>query len=91
MWQNDNLSKALADAAIGDIHAKIKYKANWYNRRREQVHQFVPSSKRCSYCGEIYHELTLDMREWTCSHCGTHHDRDINAAKNIRYYAFEQS
>lgn len=90
MWQNDNLSKSLADAAIGDIHAKIKYKADWYNRRLEQINPFMPSSKRCCHCGKIYNELTLDIRDWTCLYCGTHHDRDINAAKNIKYYAFEQ-
>lgn len=90
MWRNINLSNALADASIGDIHAKLSYKALWYNRNLKKISPFAPSSKRCFCCGSIYDELTLSMRDWVCSHCGDHHDRDINAAKNIRYYAFEQ-
>jgi putative transposase len=49
------------------------------------IDRFFPSSKLCSVCGKI-RNLTLDDREWTCSSCGTHHDRDINAAKNIVQY-----
>jgi len=51
------------------------------------VDRFHPSSKTCSVCGEINENLTLADREWTCDGCGTHHDRDYNASKNIEYVA----
>ena len=48
-----------------------------------EVDRWFASSKTCHECGYIYKNLTLGEREWTCSQCGTHHDRDINAAMNI--------
>ncbi|MFW8565813.1 zinc ribbon domain-containing protein [Orrella sp. 11846] len=53
----------------------------------KSVGRFFPSSKTCSGCGEICHDLTLKMRSWQCQACGVMHDRDINAAKNILRYA----
>lgn len=49
-----------------------------------QIDTFFPSSKMCSCCGFKLEKLDLAMREWTCPHCGSHHDRDVNAAANIR-------
>jgi putative transposase len=60
------------------------YKAGWYGREIIQVSQWFPSSKLCSCCGYKKNDLTLEDREWTCPECKTHHDRDLNAATNIR-------
>ena len=62
---------------------KLSYKAEWYDRTLVQVDRFYPSSKLCHKCGWKYSELTLSEREWACRNCGTRHDRDVNAAKNI--------
>jgi hypothetical protein len=61
----------------------LSYKANWAGKTLHQINKFFPSSKTCSACGEKNNELHLGIREWTCRHCGTHHDRDLNAAINI--------
>ena len=60
------------------------YKAGWYDREIIQVSQWFPSSKLCSCCGYKNDDLTLKDREWICPECKTHHDRDLNAAINIR-------
>jgi len=63
---------------------KISYKAEWYGRTFIRVDRFYPSSKLCHECGHKYKELVLSEREWTCENCQSRHDRDINAALNIR-------
>lgn len=63
---------------------KLSYKAEWYGRTLVQVDRFYPSSKLCHDCGYKYKELKLSEREWVCEQCGTMHDRDVNAALNIR-------
>lgn len=63
---------------------KLSYKAEWYGRTLVQVDRFYPSSKLCHACGHKYKGLQLSEREWVCGHCGTLHDRDVNAALNIR-------
>lgn len=63
---------------------KISYKAAWYGRTFIQVDRFYPSSKLCHDCGHKYKELVLSEREWTCENCHSRHDRDVNAALNIR-------
>lgn len=62
---------------------KLSYKAQWYGRTLVQVDRFYPSSRLCHDCGHKYAGLRLSEREWTCEHCGTLHDRDMNAALNI--------
>ena len=62
----------------------IEYKSNWYGKTFHQIDRWYPSSKTCSCCGHKVDKLPLDIREWTCSNCNTHHDRDINAAINIK-------
>ena len=63
---------------------KLAYKAEWYGRTFVQVDRFYPSSRLCHDCGRKYAGLRLSEREWVCEHCGAWHDRDVNAALNIR-------
>ena len=70
---------------------KLSYKAEWYGRTLIQVDRFYPSSKLCHDCGHKYKELALSEREWTCENCHSRHDRDINAALNIRDEALRLS
>lgn len=70
---------------------KISYKAEWYGRTLVQVDRFYPSSKLCHDCGHKYKELVLSEREWVCERCGIPHDRDVNAALNIRDEALRLS
>src|SRR4028119_2177550 len=55
----------------------------WYGRTLVKIDRWFPSSKRCRHCGHVVDKLPLNVREWNCPKCGTHHDRDINAAQNI--------
>ena len=90
MQKNHHLAGALADAALGGLLRKFAYKAKRKGKRFVQIGTFYPSSKLCSVCGEKLDELKLSTREWTCLKCGTHHDRDVNAAKNIRLEGIRQ-
>ena len=75
--------KSISDAAFGEILRQLEYKSNWYGRTFHKVDRWYPSSKTCNCCGYKMDTMTLDIREWDCPDCGTHHDRDLNAAKNI--------
>lgn len=77
------LAKAVSDASFGQFRQMLTYKCERYGRELRLVDRFFPSSKRCSSCGHILPSLSLDVREWDCPECGEHHDRDLNAAKNI--------
>ena len=70
---------------------KLSYKAEWYGRILVQVDRFYPSSKLCHDCGHKYKGLRLSEREWVCERCGIPHDRDVNAALNIRDEALRLS
>lgn len=84
MIRNPKLSKAIVDASWGEFTRQLEYKADWYGRTLVTIDQFFPSSKRCSDCGHTLSKLTLNTRSWVCPECNTDHDRDINAAKNIK-------
>jgi putative transposase len=62
----------------------LEYKCAWYGRDLVVIDRWFPSSKTCSACGHVVDTLPLKVREWECEKCGARHDRDINAAKNIR-------
>jgi putative transposase len=79
-----NLAKSLADACIGMLVNFCQYKLEKVGGKLIEIDRFFPSSQICSHCGYRDGKKPLSIREWTCSNCGTHHDRDENAAKNIR-------
>ena len=81
-----NLAKSIHDQSWGQFLNFLNYKAEWYGKAVYKVDRFFPSSKTCSFCGLRKKKLPLNVREWTCNRCSTEHDRDINAAKNIRRY-----
>jgi len=83
MMKNHKLSKAIGDVAWGKFLTTLEYKSDWNDKQIVRIDRFFPSSKTCSKCGWINQGLTLRDREWTCPQCGSHHDRDANAAINI--------
>jgi putative transposase len=83
MIRNRTLAKAIADCGWGTFRHMLEYKAARYGRRVITVDRWYPSSKTCSACGYVLATLSLKTRTWQCPSCGTRHDRDINAAKNI--------
>ena len=84
MVRNHNLAKAISDAGWGSFTNFLAYKLEKKGGKLVEIDRWFPSSKLCSNCYYQIDELSLDVREWTCPHCGTHHDRDGNAATNIR-------
>jgi putative transposase len=82
MVKNHCLAKAISDAAWSGFVTKLEYKAQWYGKTVIKIDRFFPSSKTCSDCGHIKESLDLSERVWTCV-CGSKHDRDVNASKNI--------
>ncbi|PHM07719.1 transposase [Nostoc sp. 'Peltigera malacea cyanobiont' DB3992] len=83
MVKNRKLALSISDASWGELVRQLEYKSNWYGRTFVKIDRWFPSSKRCGHCGHIVDKLPLNIREWDCPKCGTHHDRDVNAAKNI--------
>jgi putative transposase len=90
MLKNRKLSKSISDVGWGEFVRQMKYKCEWYGKNLIQIGRFEPSSKTCSECGVINETLTLADREWTCANCGAHHDRDVNAAINIKRMGLEK-
>jgi len=62
----------------------LEYKAQWYGRDLIAIDRWFPSSKTCSACGHLAAKMPLNIREWTCAKCATVHDRDVNAATNVK-------
>ncbi len=97
MVKNHKLAQSITDAAWGaslageaspantacELVRQLEYKCQWYGRTLVKIDRWFPSSKRCGHCGYIIDLLPLKVREWDCTKCNTHHDRDINAAHNI--------
>ena len=84
MLRNPHLAKAISDAGWGEFVRQLAYKAEWAGRQLVAIDPWYPSSKRCSDCGHVVDALPLSVRTWTCPECRTEHDRDMNAAVNIK-------
>ena len=89
MIKNRKLSKSIADVGWSMFVNMIEYKCERYGKECVQIDQWFPSSQICSNCHHNSGKKTLDIREWTCDNCGVHHDRDINAAINIKNKGLE--
>ena len=87
MVKNKKLARAINDVGWGQFIRLLTYKALWWGKNVIKVDRFYPSSKTCSCCGAKVDKLPLSVRSWQCQHCHTTHDRDINAATNIRRQA----
>jgi putative transposase len=89
MVKNHCLAQAISDASWSSFVTKLEYKAQWFGKTILRIGRFEPSSKICNNCGYYKQDLTLSIREWTCPDCSTFHDRDINAAINIKKFALQ--
>ena len=83
MQKNRRLAKSISDASWSEFVRQLEYKARWYGRELIGIDRWYPSSKRCSDCGYTAPKMPLNVRQWTCPECGSIHDRDVNAARNV--------
>lgn len=86
MAKNHHLAMSITDASFGEFRRQLAYKTPAHGSELVIADRWFPSSKLCSVCGAKTKHLTLSQREWTCQGCGTVHDRDLNAAKNLATY-----
>lgn len=91
MLKNRKLSLSISDAGWGMFVGFCKYKSEWYGKNIVQMPAFQASTKICSVCASVNGTLNLSDRKWGCANCGAMHDRDVNAAINIRNYCMEKS
>lgn len=89
MQRNHHLSQSVVDASFDMFLAMLEYKCKWYGVNLVKIGRFAPSSKTCGKCGYVYKELKLSERSWTCPVCGANHDRDLNAARNIKEFGLK--
>ena len=87
MVKNHCLAKAVSDASMSEVHRQLEYKVKWNGGTLIKADRWFPSSKTCSDCGLLMDDLPLSVREWTCPNCGVVHDRDVNAACNLKKLA----
>lgn len=83
LLKNQKLARHISDVGWGEFRRMLTYKCTWYGSRLVVANRYYPSSRTCSACGHVLEALPLDVREWDCPVCGTHHDRDVNAARNL--------
>ncbi len=91
MVKNHNLAQSISDCGWSEFIRQLQYKAEWYGKNVIKIGRFEASTKICSACGTTNHNLTLADRKWLCAECGSFHDRDENAAKNIKAFALRNS
>jgi len=87
MVKNRHLARSIADMGFFELRRQLEYKAAMRGGQVVVANRFYPSSKTCSGCGHRLEALSLGVREWTCPACATHHDRDVNAAVNLKNMA----
>ena len=90
MVKNHSLAKSIQNVCWGELRRVLEYKSQWLGHNLIFIDRWVPSTKTCSHCGFHNSTLTLSDRSWTCPGCGTHHDRDVNAAINIKRMGLEK-
>ena len=83
LMKNHKLAKSIGDVSWYEFVRMLEYKANWYGKQISKISRWYPSSQICSDCGFSSGKKSLSIREWICTNCGSHHDRDINASINI--------
>lgn len=89
MTRNHRLAQSLNDVSLGMFRTMLDYKSKWYGINLIKIDRFAPSSKTCGKCGYIYKGLKLSERRWICPECGTCHNRDFNAACNIKEFGLK--
>lgn len=89
MQRNHHLAQAVGDASFGTFLTLLEYKCRWYGVNLIKIDRFAPSSKTCGKCGYVYKRLKLSERSWICPECGMHHNRDFNAACNIKEFGLK--
>jgi len=91
MVKNHNLAKAISDVSWGEFTRQLEYKSKWYGRTYHKIDRWFASSQICSDCENVNKEVKLlSIREWVCENCGSIHQRDENAAKNILKRGMEE-
>lgn len=90
LLEKHQISKSIQSVSWGEFFRQLEYKCLWRGKNLIRINRFDPSTKRCSSCGYIKNTITLGDRDWSCPSCNSHHDRDINAANNILYYALNK-
>ena len=83
LMKNRKLAKSIGDVSWSEFVGQLHYKTDWYNKKLVTISRWYPSSQICSDCGFSSGKKPLSVREWTCTNCGSRHDRDINASVNI--------
>jgi len=84
MLKNHNLAKSISDCGWYELTRQLQYKSEWNNRIYHRVNRYYASSQICNVCGYVNKDTKdLNVREWICPQCNTHHNRDINASINI--------
>ena len=84
MIKNEKLARAINDVGFGEIRRQLEYKSSRYNTNLMIANRWYPSTKLCSSCNKVNEKLKLSDRTWTCPHCHVTHDRDVNAAINLK-------
>lgn len=90
MLKNHCLAQSISDASWSLFAGLLEYKCEWYGKHLLRIGRYEPSSKICSKCGWIKRDLELKDRKWKCEQCSSEHDRDLNAAENIRSFALHK-